>query len=242
VLPTNFENDGGTAVFKILIADDEPGLVNGLSMQLTKEGYQVLKAFDGNEALKVALQENPHLIILDVMMPGRSGLEVCRAIRQKEIDTRIVMLSAKGEEIDKVLGLEIGADDYIAKPFNLRELIALIHARLRYRNPAAFLTISKYRFDNAELDFERLYAARDGVPLEMTPREFDLLRFLIQYRGQVVTRERILDKLWGHDTYTTPRTVDNHILRLRKKLEREPNKPKYLLSVYGGGYKFVDNG
>jgi len=229
-------------VFKILIADDEPSLVNGLSMHLTKEGYQVLKAHDGNAALKTALQENPHLIILDVMMPGMSGLEVCRAIRQKEIDTRIVMLSAKGEEIDKVLGLELGADDYVAKPFNLRELIALIHARLRYRASAAFLTISKYRFDNNDLDFEKLYAVRDGTPIEMTPKEFDLLRFLIQYRGQVVTRERILEKLWGHDTYTTPRTVDNHILRLRKKFEREPGKPKYILSVYGGGYKFVDNG
>jgi DNA-binding response OmpR family regulator len=229
-------------VFKILIADDEPDLVNGLSINLTKEGYQILKAFDGNAALKIALQENPHLIILDVMMPGMSGLEVCRAIRQKEIDTRIIMLSAKGEEIDKVLGLEIGADDYVAKPFNLRELVAIVHARLRYRAPAAFLTISNYRFDNAELDFERLCAARDGVPVEMTPREFDLLRFLIQYRGQVVTRERILEKLWGRDTYTTPRTVDNHILKLRKKFEREPAKPKYILSVYGGGYKFVDNG
>jgi len=228
-------------VFKVLIADDERDLVNGLALHLTKEGYQVLKAHDGNEAVKVALQKNPHLIILDVMMPGMSGLEVCRAIRQKEIDTRIVMLSAKGEEIDKVVGLEIGADDYIAKPFSLRELTSLVNARLRYRKPNAFLTISKYQFDNNELDFEKLHAVRGGEPIEMTPREFDLLRFLIQYRGQVVTREQIMDKLWGHDTYTTPRTVDNHILRLRKKFERVPSKPKYLLSVYGGGYKFVDN-
>jgi DNA-binding response OmpR family regulator len=229
----------GAAMYKVLIADDEQDLVDGLAMHLEKEGYKVLKANDGNTALKLALQEIPHLIVLDVMMPGMSGLDVCQAIRRKEIDTRIIMLSAKGEEIDKVVGLEVGADDYIAKPFSTRELLALVRARLRYRAPAAHQRISRYRFDDTELDFERLLAVKDGVPVDLTPREFDLLHFLIQHRGQVVTRERILDKLWGHDSYSTPRTIDNHILRLRKKLEPEPCNPRYIISVYGGGYKFI---
>jgi DNA-binding response OmpR family regulator len=226
-------------MYKVLIVDDERDLVDGLAMNFKREGYQVLKAYDGHTALRLALQEHPHLILLDVMMPGMSGLDVCQAIRRKEIDTRIIMLSAKGDEIDRVVGLEVGADDYVAKPFSTPELLALVHARLRYRAPAACEFVSKYRFDDVEIDFERFTATNRGTPVELTPREFDVLHFMIQHRGQVLTRERILDKIWGHGTFTTPRTVDNHILRLRKKLEPEPCNPRYILSVYGGGYRFI---
>jgi len=222
-----------------MIVDDERDLVSGLAMSFKKEGYQVFKAYDGETALNLAVQEYPHLIILDVMLPGRNGLEVCQAIRRKEMDTRIIMLSAKTEEIDRVVGLEVGADDYLSKPFCLRELQALVHARLRFRAPAACAIVSEYRFDGVKLDFDRHQATRNGVPVELTHREFDLLHLLIQHRGQIVTRDRILDKVWGRDTYTTVRTVDNFILRLRKKLEPDPSSPQFILSVYGGGYKFV---
>jgi DNA-binding response OmpR family regulator len=226
-------------MYTVMIVDDQQDLVDGLAIHFRSEGYKVLKAYDGNTALTLAAQENPHLILLDVMMPGMSGLEVCAGLRKKEVDTRIIMMSARGEEIDRVVGLEVGADDFVSKPFSIRELLALVRARLRYRDPAACDFVSRYRFEDAEIDFERMRATKHGVPVELTPREFDLLHFLIQHRGQAVTRERILDKVWGRGNFTTQRTVDNHILRLRKKLEPEPGNPKYIISVYGGGYKFV---
>ena len=224
---------------KVLIVDDEPDMANGLAMCLRGEGYHILKANDADTAMKLIIGEHPQMVLLDVMMPDKSGLEVCHAIRQKEIDTRIIMLSARGEEIDRVVGLEVGADDYVAKPFNTRELIARMRARLRYRSAASVDYVAKYRIDDIELDFEKYLATRNGVPVEFTHREFDILRYLIQHRTQVVTRDQLLEKIWGCNTFTTIRTVDNHILRLRKKLEPDPAKPQFILSVYGGGYKFV---
>lgn len=224
---------------KVLIVDDEKDFVNGMAITFKREGYQVFLAHDGDTALRIAQQENPHLILLDVMLPGMSGLEVCQALRRKEVDTRIVLLSAKGDEIDRVVGLEVGADDYLAKPFSTRELMALIRARLRYRVPVGCEYIAKYQFGDIEVDFERHITTRRKSPIKLTPRELEVLRFLIQRRGSIVTRDRILDKLWGQDRYTTARTVDNHILRLRRKLEKDPTNPQYILSIYGGGYKFV---
>lgn len=224
---------------KIMIVDDEPDLVKGLAMSFEKEGYKVIKAFDGNSALKLAQQENPHLILLDVNMPDINGLTVCQTLRAREADTRIIFLSAKGEEVDKVVGLEIGADDYITKPFSLRELHSLVRARLRYREPAACEFIACFEFDDITIDFDKQKATHKGISLELTSREFDILQLLVRYRGNVVKRERILDKIWGINACATPRTVDNHILRIRKKIEPEPSKPRYLLSAYGGGYKFV---
>jgi len=224
---------------KIMIVDDEPDLVNGLALSFKNEGYKVIKAFDGNTALKLAQEENPHLILLDVNMPGVNGLTVCQTLRAREADTRIIMLSAKGEEIDKVVGLEIGADDYITKPFSLRELLSLVRARLRYRESAACEIITQFKFDDIAINFDKHQATHKNKPLDLTSREFDLLQLLIRYRGQVVTRERILDKIWGPNACATPRTVDNHILRIRKKIEPDSSNPQYLLSTYGGGYKFV---
>ena len=222
-----------------MIVDDEPDLVNGLAMSFRNEGYEVFKAYDGNTALKLAQQENPHLILLDVNMPGINGLSVCQTLRAREADTRIIFLSAKGEEVDKVVGLEIGADDYVTKPFSLRELHSLVRARLRYREAAACESVAQFAFDDITIDFDKQKATHKRKPLELTSREFDILQLLIRYRGQVVTREKMLDKIWGPNACATPRTVDNHILRIRKKIELKPSTPQYLLSAYGGGYKFV---
>lgn len=222
-----------------MIVDDEKDLVAGLAMNLAREGFEVIKAFDGESALRLAARDNPHLILLDVTLPGMSGLQVCRELRHREADTRIIMLSAKGDEIDRVVGLEVGADDYLAKPFSMHELLAMVRARLRYRSQGAGEFVTRYSFGEVALDFEKLDATRKGKRLDLTPREFDILQFLIRHRGQIVTRDRLLEKLWGHDSFTTPRTVDNYILRLRKKVEPKPSTPRYIISVYGGGYKFV---
>jgi two-component system alkaline phosphatase synthesis response regulator PhoP len=224
---------------KILIIEDQEDLLKGLEINLNKEGFQVLKATRGEVGVNLAIKENPHLIILDVMLPGMSGLDVCRELRQKGIDVPIIMLTAKSDEIDRVVGLEIGADDYVTKPFSLRELIARIRARLRRQPPRTTETLARYRFGEVEIDFEKFRATRSGKPLEMTPREYDILRLLIRCRGEVVTRDRMLDEIWGYGVNTTTRTVDNHILKLRQKLEDDPANPQYILTIYGEGYKFV---
>ena len=224
---------------RILVVDDEEALVKGIEMNLKREGYDVFKAYEGESAVKAAVKHNPHLVVLDLMMPGMSGIEVCQAIRKKELDTRIIMLSAKSDEIDRVVGLEVGADDYVAKPFSMRELQALIRARLRYRSAAACDSVATFNFGDVAMDFEKCRATKANEPLDLTPREFEILQYLVRYKGQVVTREQLRTKVWGNDVFTTVRTVDNHILRLRKKLESDPASPQHILSVYGGGYKFV---
>ncbi len=224
---------------KILIVEDEEDLLRGLEINLSKEGYRVLKATRGEAAVSLAIKENPHLILLDVMLPGISGLDVCRELRRKGVETPIIMLTAKSEEVDRVVGLEIGADDYVTKPFSVRELLARIGARLRRQPPRELAGPPRYRFGNVEIDFEKFQATRKGKPLELTPREYRVLRFLIQHRGEVVTRDRMLTEVWGYETDVTTRTVDTHILKLRQKVEPDPGKPEYILSIYGEGYKFV---
>jgi DNA-binding response OmpR family regulator len=224
---------------KILIVEDEEDVAKGLEINLKKEGYRVVKAGRGDTAVNLAIKENPHLILLDVMLPGMSGLDVCRELRKKGIEAPIIMLTARGEEIDRVLGLEIGADDYVSKPFSLRELMARIRARLRRPSPGSSEGVSKYRFGDVEIDFQKCQATRKGKPLELTHKELDMLRLFIRCRGQVVSRDRMLDEVWGYDSASTTRTVDTHILNLRQKLEPDPGAPRYILSVYGEGYKFV---
>ena len=223
---------------KILVVEDEEDLLRGIEINLVKEGYRVLKATRGDVAVDLAIKENPHLILLDVMLPGMSGLDVCRELRRKGIEVPIIMLTARAEEIDRVLGLEIGADDYVTKPFSLRELLARIRVRLRRQPPRAG-PIARYRFSDVEIDFEKFRASRKGKPIELTSREFDILRLLIRCRGEVVTRYRMLDEVWGYHDYPTTRTVDTHILKLRQKLEADSSNPKFILSIYGEGYKFV---
>lgn len=224
---------------KILIAEDEEDLLKGLELHLTREGYQVAKATRGDGVLDLALKENPDLIILDVMLPGMNGLDVCRELRRRGLDASIIMLTAKGEEIDRVVGLEVGADDYVTKPFGLRELLARIRARLRRPPARAAQGLSRYRFGDVEIDFEKFQATRRGQPLELTSREVDILHLFVRCRGEVVTRERMLNEVWGYQSYPTTRTVDTHILKLRQKLEADPANPKFILSIYGEGYKFV---
>lgn len=222
---------------KILIIEDNEDLATGLELNLNKEGYRVFKAVSGEDGLKTAIRENPDLIVLDIMLPGISGLDVCRQLRQKSINTPIIMLTAKSDELDRVVGLELGADDYVTKPFGIRELLARIRVCLR-RQPAQG-QISKYSFGNVEIDFEKYRVLVAKKPTEFTQKEFELMRFFIQNRDLVLSRDRLLDEVWGYESYPTTRTVDTHILKLRKKIERDPANPSYILSIYGGGYKFV---
>jgi len=224
---------------KILIIEDEEDLIKGLKLNLSDEGYDVVWAVNGAEGLRKALGETPDLIILDIMLPEMNGLDVCRELRQKKIDTPIIMLTAKGEEIDKVVGLEIGADDYMTKPFSIRELLARIKTQLRRteRNLKAVLKV--YSFGDIEIDFAQYKVRHQGKELDFTSLEMDILKYFIAHRGEVVARNDLLDKIWGYESFPTTRTIDNHILKLRKKIEEDPAHPKYILSVYGGGYRFI---
>lgn len=224
---------------KILVVEDNEDLARGLEIQLKREGYAVLKAKNGEAGIQSAVRENPDLILLDVMLPDTSGLDVCREIRIKGFQTPIIMLTAKAEEIDRVVGLEIGADDYMTKPFSMRELFARIRARLRHHQPHAAESLAKYRFGSVEIDFENFTAALGGKPIELTQKEFEIMKLLIRHRGSVVSRDMLLNEVWGYEDYPATRTVDTHILKLRKKLEDDPTDPIFILSVYGEGYRFV---
>jgi DNA-binding response OmpR family regulator len=224
---------------KILIIEDEPDLVKGLKLNLSDEGYEVDWAVNGVEGLHKAIEEAPDIIILDIMLPEMDGLEVCRKLRQKNIDIPVIMLTAKGGEIDKVVGLEIGADDYMTKPFSIRELLARIKARLRHSEREVKPVPERYSFGDIEIDFVGFKIKRRGKEIELTSLEMDILRYFILHRGEVVPRNDLLDKIWGYESYPTTRTIDNHILKLRKKIEEDPSHPRYILSVYGGGYRFI---
>ena len=224
---------------RILVIEDEPDLLRGLSLNLKAEGYTVITASRGDVGVKLAQREKPHLVLLDIMLPGMSGLDVCKELRRKGFDEPIIMLTAKSEEVDRVVGLEIGADDYVTKPFGLRELLARIRVRLRRHNGAVESNGGKLRFADAELDFDKHEATRRGRRIELTGKEFEVLKFLAKHRGEIVTRDRLLEEVWGYDSFPTTRTVDNHILRLRQKFEPNPSDPRHILSVYGEGYKFV---
>ncbi len=224
---------------KILIIEDEPDLVKGLKLNLSDEGYDVNWAVNGVEGLRKAIEEAPDLIILDIMLPEMDGLEVCRKLRQKNIGIPVIMLTAKGGEIDKVVGLEIGADDYMTKPFSIRELLARIKARLRYSEREVKQVPELYSFGDVEIHFAMFKVRRKGKELDLTSLEMDILRYFIVHRGEVLSRNDLLDKIWGYESYPTTRTIDNHILKLRKKIEEDPSHPRYILSVYGGGYRFT---
>jgi DNA-binding response OmpR family regulator len=223
---------------RILIIEDEPDLLRGLALNLKAEGFAVLTASRGDLGVEQALRERPDLILLDIMLPGMNGLDVCRQLRKKGFDAPIIMLTAKAEEVDRVVGLEIGADDYVTKPFGIRELLARIRVRLRRHAPAGE-TGSRLRFGAVEVDFDKHEVLRQGKRVDLTAKELEVLRLLARHRGEIVTRDHLLDEVWGYETYPTTRTVDNHILRLRQKLEEDPSDPRFILSIYGEGYKFV---
>jgi len=223
-------------VARILVVDDEPEMVLGLEDNLRFEGYQTLSATDGAAGLALALREGPDLVLLDIMMPRMSGWDVLRALREKQLDIPVIMLTARGEEVDRVLGLELGADDYVTKPFSLRELLARVRAVLRRPGPRQRL--ETYAFGDVRLHIRGRQVFRAGREVRMTRKEFDLLLYLVEHRGEVVTRDRLLDEVWGYERFPTTRTVDTHVLRLRQKLEPDPERPVHLLTVHGQGYRF----
>ncbi|NUO80950.1 response regulator transcription factor [candidate division KSB1 bacterium] len=224
---------------KILIIEDEPEMARGLMDNLVFEGYEVKIETNGEAGLQYALANPIDLILLDLMLPKLSGYEVCKALRAQNKLTPIIMLTAKGQEIDKVLGLELGADDYVTKPFGLRELLARIHAQLRRHKPDTAQDAETCAFGDVILDFKHYHATKAGEEIELTAKEFEILRFLISHRGATVKRTDLLDKVWGLEDYPTTRTVDNHILKLRKKIESDPANPEFIITVHGIGYKFL---
>lgn len=221
----------------ILVVDDEEHIQELLKFNLEKEGYQVLMAGDGPEALEILEKKQPDLVVLDIMLPGMSGLEVCSEIRRipKFADLPVIMLTARGEEIDKVLGLEIGADDYITKPFSPRELIARIRARLRRIKPAE--EENSILWQDLRIDLDRFQVFVRGELIELTPKEFELLRVLASHPGKVFSREELLERIWGYEYMGDTRTVDVHIRHLRQKIERDPSNPEYLETMRGIGYR-----
>jgi DNA-binding response OmpR family regulator len=224
---------------RVLIVEDEPDMVLGLKDNFEFEGYEVLTASDGVAGLERARTQKPDLVILDIMLPRLSGLEVCKTLRGEGFEAPIVMLTARGQEIDKVVGLELGADDYVTKPFSIRELLARVRAILR-RTDGTKRRLSRYHFADIELDFE-VYKARKGeAPLDLSPREFELLRYLIERKGETVTRDRLLEDVWGYESYPSTRTVDTHIAKLRAKIGDSGSEPRHILTIHGMGYKFVD--
>ena len=222
---------------RILIVDDEPEMVRGLEDNFRFEGYQTLAARTGKEGLALALSEVPDLILLDIMMPELSGWDVLRALRQKGLDVPVIMLSARGEEVDRILGLELGADDYVTKPFSLRELLARVRAVLR--RPGPRLKFEEFAFGDVRIRLRGRQVFKAGREVRLTRKEFDLLRYLVEHRGEVVTRDRLLDEVWGYEQFPTTRTVDTHILRLRQKFEKNPEHPAWILTVHGQGYRFA---
>jgi DNA-binding response OmpR family regulator len=225
---------------KVLIIEDDPGISLGLKDEFESEGYVVLVADNGEIGLEAARSQKVDLIILDIMLPILDGYEVCKRLRMEGNRTPIIMLTVRDKEIDKVLGLELGADDYLTKPFSLRELLARAKAIFR-RTEAQPDDLTTYSFGKIELDFKKYEATKKGEILELTPLEFHLMRLLIQRKGEVLTRDDFLDGVWGEDNLSvSDRTVDSHIANIRKKLEDDPAHPKHIISVRGVGYKFVD--
>ncbi|KAA3618584.1 MAG: DNA-binding response regulator [Calditrichaeota bacterium] len=227
-------------MYKVLIVEDEESMQRGLRDNLEFEGYEVDVAEDGAAGLEKIIENSYNLIILDVMMPKISGFDVCQKARKSGIKTPIILLTAKGEEIDKVLGLELGADDYITKPFSLRELLARVKAALRRQNEFAGQTLDEeIQFGNLTVDLQRFSAMRDGKDVPLTHREFEIIRHLWQHKNEIVSREELLNAVWGYDAFPTTRTIDNFMLKLRQKAEADSAHPRHILTVHGIGYKFI---
>jgi two-component system alkaline phosphatase synthesis response regulator PhoP len=224
---------------RILLIEDEPGLVMTLTDRLVGEGYLVESCLDGDSGLGQASGGTYDLILLDVMLPRKSGLDVCRQLRQNGVDTPILMLTARSQVVDKVVGLQLGADDYLTKPFDMMELLARVGALLRRAPKAASNNPLSYRFGQVQVNFKSGEVVRDGNPVALSAREFHLLRYLIDHRGAVVSREELLTEVWGYEAMPETRTVDVHMAWLRQKLEPNPKHPEFILTLRGLGYKFA---
>jgi DNA-binding response OmpR family regulator len=223
---------------RILIIEDEPAIVAGVKDNLELEGYEVFAAGTAKEGLKLAASKKPDLIVLDIMLPDMSGFEVCKTLREKGEKVFIVMLTAKKDEVDIVRGLKLGADDYITKPFSLMEFLARVKAVLR-RSRDGEEELGELKFGDVRVDFQRYEASKGRRKLSLTAREFKILEYFARNRGKVLTRNELLDKVWGYKMFPSTRTVDNHIMRLRKQIEDDPSEPAFILSVRGVGYKFA---
>jgi len=228
-------------VKKVLIIEDDPGILVSLKDEFESCGCTVFSAIEGGKGLALAREKKPDLIILDLMLPVMDGYEVCRELRNEGNKTPIIMLTAKNQEIDKVLGLELGADDYVTKPFSLRELMARVKAVLRRTGERTEDLLDTYCFGRIMLDFKKYEAKKKGKKLELTPLQFHILKLLIRNKGEVFSRNELLDEIWGRDNvWISHRTIDSHIANIRKKIEDDPANPKHVLSIRGVGYKFVD--
>lgn len=223
---------------KILLIEDEEGLILTLTDRLRSENFAVVSAADGESGLHSALSNSFDLIVLDVMLPKKNGFDVCRDLRQKNITTPILMLTAKGETLDKVLGLKLGADDYLTKPFEIAELLARIEALLR-RSPVSKKSAENFAFGDVVINFKRAEVMKNNQPVELSAMEFKLLQFLSENSGTVHSRDKLLDAVWGYDAMPSTRTVDVHIAWLRQKLEDNPKHPQFIQTVHGFGYKFI---
>jgi DNA-binding response OmpR family regulator len=236
------DSHGGAGMTTVLAIEDDPAILRGLSDNLRFEGYDVITATDGETGYNMQRERKPDLILLDLMLPRMSGFEFCRKLRGEGIQTPVLMLTARSEEADRVLGLDLGADDYVAKPFSVRELMARVRALLRRSQLGADGTDAlpdELRFGATEIDFRSYEARRNGEPVEMTRKEFAILRYLASRAGEVVSRDDLLNQVWGYDSYPSSRTVDNHVAGLRAKLERDASLPEHIRTVHGVGYKFV---
>jgi phosphate regulon transcriptional regulator PhoB len=228
---------------KILVVDDEKDIVELISYNLEQEGFAVIKAYDGQMAWERVKTAKPDLVVLDLMIPGIHGLEVCKLIRRDAATETlpIIMLTAKSDQVDKILGLELGADDYVTKPFNVRELIARIRAVLRRYEGRQQIELSEtFAFQGLSVNFGSCTVAVDGKKVDLSSREFKLLKFFTEHPGRVYSRDQLLDYVWGDEAFVEPRTVDVHISRLRATIEQDKENPKYILTVRGIGYKFAD--
>lgn len=226
-------------MYKILVVEDEPAIRKMLKDDLELEGYQVVMAHDGEEGVRVAFESKPDLVLLDVMMPKLSGWEACRQIKAKLPSLPVIMLTAKGQETDKVTGFDLGVDDYVTKPFSVLELAGRIKAVLRRTKPAK-VKLTEVKFGDLIVNFEKFEAKKSGKPLQLSAREFKILKVLMEHGGKVVSREQILSEAWGYDQMPESRTVDTHILALRRKLEGGGSKRnQYIVTVHGAGYKYA---
>jgi DNA-binding response OmpR family regulator len=228
-----------TTMAKVLIVDDEASIVLALRDELRMEGFEVEAATDGVEGLEKAREMKPDVMLLDWMMPGLSGMEVCRRLRSEMPQVWIIMLSVRASEVDRVLGLEVGADDYVTKPFSLREIVARVRVAMRRRAGAS--ENSQYRFDGLEIDTRSRRVMKRGREVKLTRKEFDMLTLLARRAGEVITRDEFLDSIWGEEVYVTHRVIDTHLASLRKKIEDDPDHPRYIHSVRGIGYKLDRN-
>ena len=223
---------------RVLLVEDEPGLVMTLTDRLTREGYAVEASPDGESGLERACAEAFDLVILDVMLPRLGGFEVIRELRKRGIETPVIMLTARGQVVDKVVGLKLGADDYVTKPFEMVELLARIEAKLR-RAPGTPHPAEGHQFGEIRMDFRRAEITKAGEILELSAREFQLLRYFIEHRGATLSREELLNEVWGYNSMPSTRTVDVHVAWLRQKIEPNPRHPQFILTVHGMGYKFA---